>query len=132
MMTPDLQAALICEDVRLEASGANTLVGVINIIAAPSYPLRIIKFFVYTRWASGQGSFKQTTRILNEEETEIGRIETPFVLREQNLHTTNLAVFGGLEFKKPGDYPVEILLDGDLQLRFNLRAIKVDPTQQPQ
>jgi hypothetical protein len=132
MMTPDLQAALVCEDVRLEVSGANTLVGVINVIVAPAYPLRVVKFFIYTRWANGQGSFKQTTRILNEEETEIGHIETPFVLRDQDLHATNLAMFGGLEFKKPGDYPVEILLDGDLQLRFNLRAIKVDQPQQSQ
>lgn len=133
MITPDLQAALVCEDVRLEASGANTLVGVINVIAAPEYPLRVIKLCVYTRWTGGQGSFKQTTRILNDDEKEIGRIETPFQLRGADLHATNIAFFGGLQFTKPGDYPVEILLDGDLQLRFSMRAVRHEPPpQQPQ
>ncbi|MDR1303881.1 MAG: hypothetical protein LBK76_01530 [Verrucomicrobiales bacterium] len=125
MMTPDLQAALVCEDIRIEASGANTLVGVINVIAAPNYPLRVIKLCVYTRWNNGQGSFKQGIRILNEAEQEIGRTETPFVLRGQDSHTTNIAVFGGLEFRQPGDYAVEILLDDDLKLRFIVRAIQV-------
>ncbi len=127
MMTPDLQAALVCEDVRIEASGANTLVGVINVIAAPNYPLRVIKLCVYTRWTNGQGSFRQETRILNEEEKAIGHTVTPFTLRGQDLHATNVAFFGGLEFQKPGDYPVEILLDGDLELRFTIRAIEVEP-----
>ncbi|MDR2462572.1 MAG: hypothetical protein LBD30_02190 [Verrucomicrobiales bacterium] len=127
MMSPDLQSALICEDVRLEASGANTLVGVINVIAAPQYPMRLIKLCVYSRWTNGQGSFKQTTRILNDDEREIGRVETPFMLRGQDLHATNVSFFGGLEFQKPGDYPVEILLDDDLELRFTVRAIQVQP-----
>ena len=128
MMTPDLQAALICEDVRIEASGANTLVGVINVIAAPNYPLRVMKLCVYTRWTNGQGSFQQSTRILNEDETEIGRVETPFTLRGQDLHATNVAIFGGLEFPTPGDYAAEIYLDGDLQRRFTVRAMQM---QQP-
>jgi len=132
MMTPDLQAALICEDVRLEASGANTLVGVINVIAAPAYPLRLIKLCVYTRWTNGNGSFIQGTRILNEEEKEIGRTETPFALRDQDLHATNVAFFGGLEFQQPGDYSIEILLDNDLKQRFTLRAIKVEQPPQHQ
>ena len=54
-VNPDLQAALACEDVRLEVSGSNTLVGVINAIMAPAFPLRIMKLCVYTRWCSGQG-----------------------------------------------------------------------------
>ncbi|MDR1190625.1 MAG: hypothetical protein LBK60_03035 [Verrucomicrobiales bacterium] len=130
MMSPDLQAALVCEDVRIEASGANTLVGVVNVIAAPQYPLRVLKLCVYSRWTNGQGQFKQTTRLLNDDEQEIGRVETQFVLHNQDLHATNVAVFGGLEFPQPGDYPVEILLDGDLKLRFTVRAIQVQPKPQ--
>ncbi|MDD5261456.1 MAG: hypothetical protein PHD76_06360 [Methylacidiphilales bacterium] len=130
-MTPDLQAALVCEDVRLEVSGSNTLVGVLNAIVAPAYPLRIMKLCVYTRWCSGQGEFLQTTRILaQDDEQELSRTETRFTLRGQDLHATNVAVFGGLEFKEPGDYPIEILLDGDLVLRFNLRAVKMEPPNQ--
>jgi len=126
-MTPDLQAALICEDVRLEVSGSNSLVGVLNAILAPSFPLRVIKLCVFTRWCSGQGGFRQTTRILSaEDESELSHTETKFALRDEDIHATNVAVFAGLEFKRPGDYPVEILLDDDLKLRFNLRVLQLE------
>jgi hypothetical protein len=130
-MTPDLQAALLCEDVRIEASGSNTLVGVLHAIATPMLPVRIMKLCIFTRWCSGIGDFSQTTRILSEDErTELGRTETPFKLKNSDNHATNVAVFGGLEFSTVGDYPIEILLDGDLKLRFNLRVVQIE--NQPQ
>jgi hypothetical protein len=122
---PDLQAALVCEDVRLEVSGSNTLVGVVNIIAAPVMPVRVLKVCVFTRWCSGEGDFVQTTRLLgNEDETELAKCDTRFRLVSEENHATNIAVFGGIEFPVPGDYPVEILLDGDLCLRFPLKVIQ--------
>ncbi len=125
-MTPDLQAALVCEDVRIEASGSNTLVGVINVIAAPGMPVRILKLCVYTRWCSGKGQFTQRTRMLSSsEEKVLMQTDTQFQLPSEENHATNVAVFGGVEFQEPGDYPVEILLDGDLILRFNLRVLQV-------
>jgi hypothetical protein len=128
-MTPDLQAALLCEDVRIEASGSNTLVGVLHAIATPVLPVRVMKLCVFTRWCSGLGDFSQTTRILSEDESvELGRTETPFKLRNSDNHATNVAVFGGLEFSESGDYPIEILLDGDLKMRFNLRVVQLENT----
>ena len=123
-MIPDLQAALVCEDVRLEVNGANTLVGVINVLAAPVIPFRILKLCVYTRWTSGQGRFTQRVRILApDDEQELAASDTPFDLPSPELHTTNVALFGGLEFPQAGDYPIEILLDGELKLRFGLRVL---------
>ncbi|NJK93037.1 MAG: hypothetical protein HC904_15185 [Blastochloris sp.] len=125
-MTPDLQAALLCEDVRIEASGSNTLVGVLHAIATPVLPVRVMKLCVFTRWCSGQGDFTQSTRILSEDEgSELGHTKTRFKLRDSDNHATNVAVFGGLEFSSEGDYPIEILLDGDLKLRFNLRVVQI-------
>ncbi|MGF1678566.1 MAG: hypothetical protein ACFCUX_05160 [Candidatus Methylacidiphilales bacterium] len=122
-MTPDLQCALVCEDVRLEVSGSNTLVGVINTIAAPQLPIRLIKLCVFTRWCSGEGSFQQTTRMLDQNENTMAQTRTPFRLAGEENHATNVAVFGGLEFTEPGAYPVEILLDEELVLRFPLQII---------
>lgn len=126
-MVPDLQAALICEDVRLEQSGSNTLVGVLSLIPAPIIPFRVLKLCVFTRWVSGEGTFQQSTRILtpDDEEQEIARLETRFTIGEQDSHATNVTVFGGLEFRCPGDYPVEILLNHDLILRFPLRVVRI-------
>ena len=61
-MIPDLQASFVCEDVRVEASGAHTIVGVVNFIGAPSLPIQVIKLCVWTRWSSGVGQFEQVTR----------------------------------------------------------------------
>jgi hypothetical protein len=123
---PDLQAALVCEDVRLEVNGFNTIVGVVNMIAVPVIPFRIIKFCVFTRWVSGEGNFIQTVRILRpDDEHEVAKTETHFEMTGGDAHTTNITLFGGLEFQQFGDYPIEILLDGDLFLRFSLRVVPV-------
>ncbi len=45
-MIPDLQASFACEDVRVEASGAHTIVGIVNFIGAPKLPIHIIKLCV--------------------------------------------------------------------------------------
>lgn len=128
-MIPDLQAALACEDVRMEVNGANTIVGVVNVITVPSVPFRIIKLCIYARWISGDGTFVQKTRILTpEDEKLVAETETVFKLAPENTHTTNIAIFTGLEFVQAGDYPIEIILDRDLKLRFLLRVIKIPPS----
>ncbi|MFZ5807186.1 MAG: DUF6941 family protein [Verrucomicrobiota bacterium] len=124
-MLPDLQSALACEDVRMEVNGSNTIVGVINVIAVPMVPFRVIKLCVYTRWVSGDGEFNQKVRILTPDEKELGVTETRFKITPHDAHTTNIAIFSGMEFSQFGDYPVEIFLNTDLRLRFPLRAVKL-------
>ncbi|MEM6884670.1 MAG: hypothetical protein AAF571_06520 [Verrucomicrobiota bacterium] len=128
-MVPDLQSSLVCEDVRIEAAGSNTLVGVINTINAPQLPIRLLKLCVFTRWCSGEGSFTQTTKILNLDEEVMVQTETNFHLAGEEHHATNVAVFGGVEFSHPGHYPVEILLDGELELRYSIQVHVSEPKQ---
>ncbi|MEM6820374.1 MAG: hypothetical protein AAF558_00335 [Verrucomicrobiota bacterium] len=122
-MVPDLQCALICEDVRLEVAGGNTLVGVINTIPAPQLPIRLMKICVFTRWCSGEGSFDQTTRVLALDESVLSQTKTEFHLASEENHATNVAVFGGVEFTEEGAYPVEIYLNEELILRFPLQVV---------
>ncbi|HEV3210018.1 MAG TPA: hypothetical protein VGY91_07110 [Chthoniobacterales bacterium] len=70
---PDLQASLLCEDVRQEVNGLQTLVGVINVLSTPALPLGLLKLCVWTRWCGGIGRFHQTSRILGSEEVEVIR-----------------------------------------------------------
>ena len=60
-VSPDLQASLICEDVRQEVNGMQTLVGIINMIPARVLPVAILKLCVWTRWSSGIGRFRQVS-----------------------------------------------------------------------
>ena len=70
-MIPDLQASFACEDVRVEASGSHSIVGIINFIGAPTLPIQVIKLCVWTRWSSGVGQFEQTTRLVGPDEDTV-------------------------------------------------------------
>jgi hypothetical protein len=129
-MIPDLQASFACEDVRVEASGAHTIIGIVNFIGAPALPIQVIKLCIWTRWSSGVGEFEQVTRLLApDEETLLAPpAVTQFHLNNEESHTTNVNIFGGLQFKEQGAHHVEILLDGEMKLHFPLRVVLL---QQP-
>ena len=130
-MIPDLQASFACEDVRVEASGAHTIVGIVNFIGAPTLPIQVIKLCVWTRWSSGIGQFEQVTRLIApDEETVLASAATQFYLGNEENHTTNVNIFGGLQFREAGAHHVEIVLDGELKLHYPLRVVLMQPPQQ--
>jgi hypothetical protein len=123
---PDLQASLLCEDVRAEISGQQTLVGVITAIPAPVMPVAFFKLCLWTRWCGGQGTFTQRSLILSSDDEQIlaeSRVE--FTLNELDSHATNVHVFGGVKFEHFGVHQIEIHLDDELQLRFPLPVVRV-------
>lgn len=123
-MIPDLQASFACEDVRVEAGGAHSIVGIINFVGAPSLPIHVIKLCVWTRWSSGLGQFEQTTRLVGPDEVSVLAVATTqFRLGNEDSHTTNVNIFGGVQFSQAGAHHVEILLDGEMKLRYPLRVI---------
>jgi hypothetical protein len=130
-MIPDLQASFACEDVRVEASGAHTIVGIVNFIGAPTLPIQVIKLCIWTRWSSGIGQFEQVTRLIApDEETVLASATTQFQLGNEESHTTNVNIFGGLQFREAGAHHIEILLDGELKLHYPMRVVLMQ--QQPQ
>ncbi|MCE0484749.1 MAG: hypothetical protein LV479_10995 [Methylacidiphilales bacterium] len=132
-MIPDLQASFACEDIRVEASGAHTIVGIVNFIGAPTLPIQIIKLCVWTRWCSGVGQFEQVTRLVApDEQTILATATAQFRLENEESHTTNVNIFGGLQFREAGAHHVEILLDGELKLHFPIRVILIQPGVPPQ
>ena len=123
---PDLQATVLCEDVRTELSGQQTLVGVINVIPAPTVPIGFFKLCLWTRWCGGAGEFLQTSFILgSEDDKPIAQSEVKFSLPELESHVTNVHVFGGVQFPQYGIYHVEIRLDGELKIRFPLPVLQI-------
>jgi hypothetical protein len=110
--------------VRAEVSGQQTLVGIIGGIAAPVLPIGFLKLCLWTRWCGGEGRFIQESLILScDDDQPIAKSEVQFSLPEMDAHTTNVHVFGGIQFPKHGVYHVEIRLDGELKLRFPLPVI---------
>src|SRR5205823_10112560 len=126
VILPDLQSAVLCEDVRCEINGMQTLVGVLSVIPAPALPINYIRLCIWTRWCSGSGKFRQKSRIVGVDEQQvIAQAEVEFNLKEMEGHATNVHYFGGVQFQQYGLHHVEIFLENELKMRFPLPVIQV-------
>lgn len=122
--SPDLQSALLCDDVRQERNGKFILIGLFDAIVLQNLPVRYPRLFMVTRWCSGQGDFMQKSRILKPDGTALlveGQT-IPVRLPNTEATATNVEVFLNVEFQLPGAHWVEVLLDGDLKIRYPLRV----------
>jgi hypothetical protein len=127
---PDLQASLLCEEVRQEANGNLFLIGVINFIRVPQLPIVAGRLCVFNRWTAGLGQFNEKIRILAPDQTTvISKAETKFELRDPSHCATGVMVFGNVEFKAAGSYFVEVMVDDVMKLRYPLPVIHTPPPQ---
>ena len=127
---PDLQSCVLCEDVRCEINGMQTLVGVINVIPAASVPFNALRLCIWSRWCSGSGKFRQKSRIIGVDEQQVlAQAEVEFELKEMEGHATNVHYFAGIQFQQFGLHHVEIFLENELRLRFPLPVIRVSLAQ---
>jgi hypothetical protein len=128
---PDLQASLLCEEVRQEANGNFFLIGVINFLRVPQLPVVAARLCVFNRWTAGIGQFTETIRLIAPDQTTLLRKgEMKFELREPGLHSTNVMVFNQVEFKAAGNYFVEVLVDDVMKLRYSVPLVLVPPPNQ--
>src|SRR5437763_5307443 len=126
IILPDLQSAVICEDVRCEVNGMQTLVGVLSVIPAPSLPINYFRLCIWTRWCSGSGKFRQKSRLIGVDEQQVvAQAEVEFVLKEMEGQATNVHYFGGVQFQKYGMHHVEIYLDDELGLLLPMPVIQM-------
>src|SRR5215831_88239 len=109
---PDLQCSLLCEEIRQEVTGNFILVGVINYIRVPQLPVVALKLSLFNRWTAGVGQFTESARFIGPDQTTVLRKgEVKFGLKDATLHATNVTLFQQVEFKTPGTYFMEILVD---------------------
>lgn len=121
-MIPDLQASVLCDDVRQENNGKFMLIGIFDALAVGRLPATSLKICVVNRWCCGQGAFKQSTRIVGPDgQTAVatGR-EIDIRLASDVQTATSVEIFINPKFDKEGTYWVEINLDGQLRMRYPL------------
>jgi hypothetical protein len=130
---PDLQASLLCEDVRQEATGNFILIGVINLIRVAQLPIVAGRLCIFNRWTAGIGQFVENVKLIAPDQTTVLRkAEMKFELKDPALHSTNVMVFGQLEFKTAGTYFIEVLVDDVMKIRYPIPVIHVPaPNQNP-
>jgi len=130
---PDLQASLLCEEVRQEVNGNLFLIGVVNVIRLPQLPLTAARICVFNRWTAGIGEFNQSVRLIAPDQTTVvSKGEMKFELRDPGASATNVMFFGNVKFEAAGTYYVEVLVDDVMKLRYPVPlAVQPMPTQPP-
>ena len=126
---PVLQSALICDDVRQENNGKFILIGLFDAVMVPEFPAVYPRLFVVTSWCCGQGVFRQRTRLVRPDglaPLAEGR-ELSLHLPQTEVTATNVECFLNLDLREAGTHWVEVLLDGDMKIRFPLRVAQVRP-----
>ena len=125
---PDLQASLLCEEVRQESNGNFFIIGVVNLLRVPQLPIVAGRLCVFNRWTAGIGQFMENVRLIAPDQTTVLRKgEMKFELRDPGLHSTNVMVFGQIEFKVEGTYFIEVLVDDVMKLRYPVPMIVTPP-----
>ncbi len=118
---PALLYSVLCDDVRREDNGKFILLGLFETIGAREFPAVHPTLFVVNGWIGGVGTFRQYSRILGPSGQEIARDqETTFQLSNLKARHSVIARFNNLELPQAGEYAVEVLLNGDLKVRFSL------------
>lgn len=130
---PDLQCSLLCEEIRQEANGNFFIIGVINYLRVPQVPVTALKLSVFNRWTAGVGTFTESVRLIAPDQTTLMRkSELKFELKDTALHSTNITVFGQVEFKTAGTYFIEVLVDDVMKLRYPIPLIVAPQNPNPQ
>lgn len=125
-MIPDLQSSLLCDDVRQERNGKFMLIGLFDALGVPAYPAVFQRLCVVNRWCCGEGDFKQRSRILAPGgATVVEGKDVGVRLPDSEATATSVEFFLNVRFETEGTYWIEILLDGDMKLRYPLKAKKV-------
>lgn len=131
---PDLQASMLCEEVRQEVTGNFFVIGIVDVVRVPQVPVVAFKLTVFNRWTAGVGQFTESVRLIAPDQTTcLRKSEVKFSMKNAFLNATNVTVFPQVEFKTDGTYFVEVLVDDVMKLRFPVPVVIVPmPNQQQQ
>lgn len=121
-MLPDLQASLLCDDVRQENNGKFIFIGIFDGLAVVQMPAIFPRICVANRWCCGEGVFSQKTRIVAPDGiTEVAAGHKINVnLKDAAQSATSVEFFMNLRFNEMGMHWIEIYLDDYLKLRYPL------------
>jgi hypothetical protein len=125
---PDLQASLVCDEIRQEITGNFILIGVIGVIRVPQLPIKAFKLCVFNRWTAGVGAFTEAVRLVAPDQTTVLRkSQVRFALQEPAHHAINVTVFGQVEFSTAGVYYFEVLVEDVMKIRYPMPVILQPP-----
>lgn len=123
-MKPNLNFTLLCDDVRQEAGGKISLMGIFENVFASHFPAIHPRLATVSEWAEGTGEFEATLRIISpDRKTIIRETISRLKLGDSRYKHRDISIHLNLEFKEPGTYWIETYLDGLLVNSVPLRVI---------
>lgn len=129
---PDLQCALLCEDVRMEMNQNFILIGVIRNLALRQISAPIGRLLLFSRWTAGFGEFIQTAKLLAPDKTTVlGKCEVSFGLRTGDDINSVVSVFQNIQFPAVGVYYIEVAVDQVVKIRFPVPVSEIPAQNQP-
>jgi len=133
-MIPDLQASVLCDDVRQERNGKFMLIGIFDGLALSAEKPVCPKICLMNRWCAGQGEFAQHSKIIGPDGvTVVGQGKSvPIKLENEKQVATTVEVFINLVFHQEGTHWIEIHLDENMRMRYPLHIRKVQHQISPQ
>jgi hypothetical protein len=97
----------------------------------PQLPIVAARLCVFNRWTAGIGQFVESVKLIAPDQTTVLRKgELKFELRDAAMSSTNVMVFGQLEFKAAGTYYIEVLVDDVMKLRYPVPVLLAPPQNQ--
>ena len=125
-LAPSLAYTIICDDVRQEAGGKISLMGLFENIYATNFPVLHSRLALMTEWSDGRGSFVVTTRLLTPDRKNVLRETTSKIsLNDPHYKHRDISVHLNIELKTPGTYWIEHYLDNTLVSSVPLNVIHV-------
>lgn len=126
----ELNYTLFCEDIRVEASGALSLMGVFHQIVVPQLPVGLLKFAVLNHW-EGEGRYLTEVRILTPDRMQTIAVSQPSGFEiAPNGYADNVTMFINTNFHQPGDYVVQTLINSSLFAEKTLQVFVANQQQQ--
>ena len=122
--SPNLEYTIFCEDIRVEASGHLSLMGVLHQLLVPQLPVTVFKLAVLNHWqghwqggenGQGEGQYLTEVRILTPDRRQTIAVSQPsgFAIPAGG-YTDNVTVFLNTVFHQPGSYVVQTLINSTL------------------
>ena len=97
----------------------------------PQVPVVAFRLTVFNRWTAGLGSFTEAVRLIAPDQTTVLRKgEMKFKLQDAAHSATNVTLLQQVEFKAPGVYFIEVLVDDVMKLRYPLPIVLTPPPEQ--
>ncbi len=123
---PSLNFTIICDDIRQEAGGKISLMGLFENIYSTKFPAVHPRLAILSEWSQGKGEFDVKTHLLSPDRKTVVRETTSKIkLNDVNFTHRDVSIHLNIDFKTSGTYWIENLLDGELINSIPLKVVQI-------